>query len=465
MPPQIQFGERDQDMRWQDKYKKKLLNAEQAAKLVTNDSEVLFSMMNQPRDIGLELAKRHKELKNVTITSHWVEDYPFLHPTENPEMAKAFSIQDAFPLRYTRKEVQEYRIDYRPTVFGLSDGVRQLDENRGRLYHFKDFFFLKLAPPNESGYCSFGHQTWFSPSACKTAKVIVAEIDPSIPWVFGEYIHIDEIDYLVEAPAGGDAAKVDHAPATSVEDWELSQVIGVNTATLINDGDTIQIGTGTASEAVKSFLDDKNDLGIDTELIFRELIELKRHGVITDKRKNVDRGKSVSSSFRTYEGADSEIPEALKYIANNPGFEFRDISYICNVPRIAQQNNMVALNNALAIDLLGQVVITHVGTAPIGSPGGSLEYCIGAHYSKGGRAIFALQSTALNGKVSRIVPRLDSGAVVTVPMFYMDYLVTEHGIANLDCKNIRERAEALISVAHPDFQPELRKAAKELFGL
>lgn len=452
-------------MKWQDKYKDKLLTAEQAARLVTSDSQVLFAMMNQPKDIGLELAKRYKELRNVTITSHWVEDYPFLHPAANPEMAKAFSIQDAFPLRHTRKEVQENRIDWQPTVFGLSDGVRQMDENRGRLYHFKDIFFLKLTPPNDSGYCSFGHQTWFSPSACKTAKIVVAEIDPSIPWVFGEYINIDEIDYLVEAPVGGDAAKGDHVPATSVEDWEVSQVIGVNVSTLIKDGDTLEIGTGTASEAVMGFLEDKNDLGIDSELTFRQLIDLKRRGVITDKNKNVDRGKSVCSSFRTFGGADGELPEALKYITNNPGFEFRDISYMCNVPRIASQNNMVAINNALAVDLLGQVVVTNIGPTPVGSPGGSLEYCIGAHYSKDGRAIFALQSTALNGQVSRIVPRLDPGAVVTVPMFYMDYLVTEHGIANLDCKNIRERAEALISIAHPDFQPELRKAAKELFGL
>ena len=452
-------------MRWQEKYKNKLLSVEQAAKLVKSDSQVLFSMMNQPKNIGLELAKRYRELSNVTITSHWVEDYPFLHPAQNPEMAKAFSIEDGFPLRHTRKEVQQHQIDYRPTVFGLSDGVRQRDDNRGRLYHFKDIFFLKLSPPNESGYCSFGHQTWYSPSACKTAKVVVAEIDPDIPWVFGEYINVSEINYLVEATPEPGAAKADHASATSVDDWEISQVIGVNTSTLINDGDTLQIGTGTASEAVISFLDGKNDLGVDTELIFRQLIDLKKQGVITDQRKNVDRGKSVASSFRTYTGADSEIPEALRYIANNPGFEFRDISYICNVPRIAQQNNMVALNNALAVDLLGQVVVTHLGSTPIGSPGGSLEYCIGAHYSKGGRAIFALQSTALNGTVSRIVPRLDSGAVVTVPMFYMDYLVTEYGIANLDCKNVRERAEAVISVAHPDFRPQLLEEAKKLFGL
>lgn len=451
-------------MKWQDRYKDKLITAEQAAKLVTSGSEVLFSMMNQPKDIGLELAKRYKELGDVTITSHWVEDYPFLHPSENPEMAKAFSIQDAFPLRHTRKEVQENRIDYRPTVFGLSDGVRQKDENRGRLYHFKDFFFLKLTPPNDAGYCSFGHQTWYSPSASRTAKTVVAEIDPDIPWVFGEYIHMSEIDYLVQAPLEDAASRVDHAPATAAQDWEISQVIGVHTACLVNDGDTLQIGTGTASEAVVNFLEDKNDLGVDTELIFRQLIDLKRQGVITDKRKSVDRGKSVASSYRTYLGADPEIPRTLKYIAYNPGFEFRDISHICNVPRIARQDNLVAINNALAVDLLGQIVVTHVGSAPIGSPGGSLEYSLGAHYAKGGRAIFALQSTALNGTVSRIVPRLDPGAVVAVPMFYADYIVTEHGVANLDCKNIRERAEALISIAHPDFRPQLEEAARKTFG-
>ena len=451
-------------MRWQEKYKDKLLSAMEAARLVTSNSEVLFSMMNQPKDIGMALAKRYKELTNVTITSHWVEDYPFLHPEENPEMAKAFSIQEAFPLRFTRKQVQAGTIDWKPTVFGLSDGLRQRDENRGRLYHFKDFFFLKLTPPNSSGDCCFGHQTWFSPSACKTAKTVIAEIDENIPWVSGEYINIKEIDYLVEAPVEvGAAAAGDHVPQTSVNDWEISQVIGVHTASLVRDGDTLEIGTGTASEGVMGFLGDKNDLGIDSELIFRQLVDLEREGVITGKRKTVDNAKCVCSSFRTHAGADPDLPGALKYISNNPAYEFRDISIMCNVPRIAQQDNMVAINNGLAVDLLGQVVVTHVGPSVIGSPGGSLEYCLGAHYSKNGRAVFALQSTALAGKVSRIVPRLDPGAVVAVPMFYADYVVTEHGVANLDCKNCRERAEALISVAHPDFQAELTKAAKELF--
>lgn len=451
-------------MTWQDKYKAKLISADEAAALVTSESQVLFSMMNQPKDIGLALARRYSELHDVTLTSHWVEDYPFLHPGDHPEMAEAFRVQDAFPLRYTRKEVQENRIAWQPTVFGLSDGVRQLDENRGRLYHFKDFFFLKLTPPDKSGFCSFGHQTWFSPSACRTAKVVVAEIDPTIPRVYGESIHVDDIDYLVECPATDSAERADHAPATSVEDWELSQVIGVNASTLVKDGDTLEIGTGTASEAVLGFLDDKNDLGLDSELTFRQLVDLKRRGVFTDQRKTVDRGKSVCSSFRTFGAADGELPEALHYIAENPEFEFRDIAHMCNVPRIAAQDNMVAINNGLAVDLLGQIVVTHLGSNPIGSPGGSLEYCIGAHYSKGGRAIFALQSTALNGRVSRIVPRLPEGSVITVPMFYVDYVVTEYGVANLDCKSTWERAEALIEIAHPDFQDELRSQVRQLYG-
>ncbi len=452
-------------MSWQERYRDKLLTVEQAAGLVTSGSQVLFTMMNQPKDIGLALAARYADLRDVTVTSHWVEDYPFLHPAEHPEMAEAFCVQDAFPLRYTRKEVQEHRIDWQPTVFGLSDGIRQLDDHRGRLYHFKDFFFLKLTPPDPEGYCSFGHQTWFSPSAARTAKVVVAQIDPTIPRVLGERIHVDDVDWLVEAPQDADAAKADHAPATAVEDWEISQVIGVHTSTLIHDGDTLEIGTGTASEAVMGFLDDKNDLGIDSELTFRQLIDLRRQGVITDARKTVDRGLSVCSSFRTFGGADIELPAALAYITENPGFAFRDISTMCNVPRIAAQDNLVAVNNALAVDLLGQVVVTHIGATPLGSPGGSLEYCLGAHYSRGGRAIFALQSTALNSTASRIVPRLEPGAVVTVPMYFADYIVTEFGVANLDCKNIRDRAAALIEIAHPDFQDELRAAAKQLYGL
>lgn len=450
-------------MEWQDKYKDKLITAKQAAELITSGSDVLFPISNHPKDIALELGKRHGELRDVTLTAHWVEDYPFLHPGKHPEMGKSFLIKDPMTVRTTREEVRERRIDWKPTIFGLSDGNRQLCADRGRLYHYKDFFIFKLTPPNSAGYSSFGPRHWYSPSACRTAKVKIAEIDPCLPWVYGEYVSLDDIDYLVEAPetSGIMPAEV-VTPVPSAEEQEIAQVIGANAASLVNDGDSIEIGAGTAAEATIDFLGDKNELGIDSELTYVQIVDLVKRGVITGKRKNVDLGKVVNSCFWTY-AEDPKVPEALEFITENPTFEFRDISTMCNVPRIASQDNMVAINSILAVDLLGQVVITHLGSTPISGPGGQVEYCIGAHYSKGGRSIAMLSSTALMGKVSRIIPKLEAGTAVMIPMVYLDYLVTEYGIANLDCKSRWERADALISVAHPDFQPELRTAAKEMF--
>jgi len=450
-------------MEWQDKYKDKLITAKQAAELITSGSDVLFPISNHPKDIALELGKRHGELRDVTLTAHWVEDYPFLHPGKHPEMGKSFLIKDPMTVRTTREEVRERRIDWKPTIFGLSDGNRQLCADRGRLYHYKDFFIFKLTPPNSAGYSSFGPRHWYSPSACRTAKVKIAEIDPCLPWVYGEYVSLDDIDYLVEAPetSGIMPAEV-VTPVPSAEEQEIAQVIGANAASLVNDGDSIEIGAGTAAEATIDFLGDKNELGIDSELTYVQIVDLVKRGVITGKRKNVDLGKVVNSCFWTY-AEDPKVPEALEFITENPTFEFRDISTMCNVPRIASQDNMVAINSILAVDLLGQVVITHLGSTPISGPGGQVEYCIGAHYSKGGRSIAMLSSTALRGKVSRIIPKLEAGTAVMIPMVYLDYLVTEYGIANLDCKSRWERADALISVAHPDFQPELRTAAKEMF--
>jgi 4-hydroxybutyrate CoA-transferase len=450
-------------MKWQDKYREKLITAKEAAGLITSGSEVIFAMMDQPKDVMLAVAERYNELENVTLTSHWVEDYPFLHPTKHPEMAKAFGIKDPMTMRSTREEVHNKTIDYQPTVFGLSNGYRQECAERGRLYHYKDFFYFKLTPPDENGRCSFGPHCWYSPSVCRTAKVKIAEIDPNLTWVYGEYVNIDDIDYLVEMTdkerLGGSELLGQTPPP---EEFEIAQVIGANAASLINDGDTLQIGVGTAAEAIRDFLYDKNDLGIDSEVIYSYTIDLVKRGVITGKRKNVDTGKVTAANLQLYGYNEPASIESLAYVRNNPRFLFRDISTQCNVGRIASQDNMVAINNILGVDLLGQVVITHLGPTPITGPGGQVDYCIGTHYSKGGRSISMLKSTALDGKASRIVPKFEAGTVIMIPMVYLDYLVTEYGIANLDCKSRRERAEAIISIAHPDFRDELRQAAREM---
>jgi 4-hydroxybutyrate CoA-transferase len=330
-------------MKWQDKYKHKLITAKQAAKLITSGSDVLFPISNHPKDIILELANRYGELRDVTLTAHWVEDYPFLHSVEHPEMAGAFSVKDPMTVRSTRTEISERRIDWKPTIFGLSDGNRQLCADRGRLYHYKDFFIFKLTLPDEAGKASFGPRHWYSPSACRTAKVKVAQIDPNLPRVSGDFINLSEIDYLVEAPVESDIMPAEVVvPVPSAKEWETAQVIGANAASLVNDGDTLEIGTGTAAEAVMDFLTEKNDLGIDSELTYVQIVDLIKRGVITGNRKSSDAGKVVCSCFWTYPG-DYRVPQALEFITENPAYEFRDISAMCNVPRIAAQNNIVAI--------------------------------------------------------------------------------------------------------------------------
>ena len=451
-------------MNWQDKYRSKIITAKEAAGLITSGSEVIFAMMDQPKDIMTAVAERYNELENVTMTSHWVEDYPFLHPKQHPEMTKAFRIKDPMTLRSTREGVRDKTIDYQPTIFGLSNGYRQENPDRGRLYHYKDFFYFKLTPPDENGRCSFGPHCWYSPSVCRTAKVKVAQIDPNLTWVNGEFVNIDDIDYLVEMPEGGGTVGSELLGQTPpAEEFEISQVIGANAATLVKDGDTLQIGVGTAAEAIRDFLYDKNDLGVDSEVIYSYTIDLVKKGVVTGKNKNMDTGIVTAANLQLYGKNEPASIESLEFVRNNPGFMFRDISTQCNVGRIASQDNMVAINNILTVDLLGQVVVTHIGPTPISGPGGQVDFCIGAHYSKGGRSISMLKSTAVNGTVSRIMPVLEPGTVVMIPMVYLDYLVTEYGIANLDCKSRRERAEAIISVAHPDFRDELREAAKKMF--
>jgi 4-hydroxybutyrate CoA-transferase len=451
-------------MKWQDKYRHKLITASQAAGLIKSGSDVLFAMMDQPKDIILEISRRYGELENVTLTSHWVEDFPFLHPSKYPEMAKAFRIKDPMTLRSTREEVRNRKIDWQPTVFGLSNGDRQVCPDRGRLYHYKDYFFFKLTTPDDNGFCSFGPFCWYTPTACRTAKLKIAEIDPRLTRVYGEYVNLDDIDYLVETPDVERSKEEENLGKTPpLEEFEISQVIGANAASLINDGDTVQIGVGTAAEAFMGFMAEKNDLGIDSEVIYSQTIDLLKRGVITGKRKTHDTGKVTCSNLQLYGYNEPISIQTLEYVRENPTFLFRDISTQCHVPRIAAQENIVAINNILTVDLLGQVVLTHLGTTPITGPGGQLDFCIGAHYSKGGRSISMLKSTALDGKVSRIVPKFEAGTVIMIPMVYLDYLVTEYGIANLDCKSRRERAEAIISVAHPGFRDELRQAAREMF--
>jgi 4-hydroxybutyrate CoA-transferase len=447
-------------MDWREKYKEKICSADEAVKTVKSHDRVIINLGGEPRHCLLSLVRRAKELQKVKLACSWVYDHAWFHPG----LEDSFDVRATFTTKVTREAIREKRVDWIPWLPGLGDRDRSLEPDRGCVQQHADVAFIVVTPPDEEGYCSFGNQMWNGPNAAKSARTVVAEVNEKMPFTFGDNVHVSKIDFLVEAPPSAASTSVPGTEwtASNVEEWEKAQVIAAAASELVRNGDTFQIGIGVPSESVINYLETKNDLGVDTEVIYPTIIELVKKGVITGARKNVNRGKVLATAAWIVYGHPRE-KETVEYLDRNPDFEFRDFSYICNVPRIAGNNNMVTVNTILGIDLLGQAMVDYLGDFPIAGQGGQMEFCLGSHYSQGGRSISCLLSCAKGGKVSRIVPQFEKGTGVGIPMGYMDYLVTEHGVVNLEYKSRRERAEAIISVAHPDFRDELRAAAKRLF--
>jgi 4-hydroxybutyrate CoA-transferase len=233
------------------------------------------------------------------------------------------------------------------------------------------------------------------------------------------------------------------------------EVIGEFAASLIRDGDTVQMGIGGISESIGYFLMDKNDLGIHSEIMTVTHVELVKRGVATGQYKTLNKGKAVAAMV--VGSAD------LAFVNNNPAFELYSVLHTNSLLTIAAQNHQVAVNSTLAIDLTGQAAAEGFGPQMYSGIGGQMTFMMGAMYSKGGRSIMVLPATAKKGQVSRIVPMLEPGSTITTPRQYTDFVVTEFGIVNLQGKTQRQRAEALIDIAHPDFQPELKKAAHKMY--
>ena len=440
---------------WQNDYKKKLISPDYAASLVKSGDKVKMAHRRAVSNFMLALVKRASELRDVELSSNWFYDYPFLRPG----LEESFRVKTGYATRVIRDIGLKY-IDWIAFVTGLSGDVeRQANQDRASGYNYGDFFIAFITPPDKDGICSYGPDVWWSPNGTATAKTVIAEVDHSLPWVYGDSIHVSNIDYFIDAPA--EKEKIYYSPTPPSDEYEKLQVIGALAAELVNDGDTIQVGTGSASEGVYDFLGAMNYLGIHSEIIDAGAMNLVKQGVINGKNKNFHHGKAVGggSTITHYE----QYRPLLDFIDHNPMFEFKDSSWVSSIQNVMANDNMVAINTALSIDLLGQVNCSSLGSEFISGPGGQIEFCFGAHCSKGGRSVHCLLSTAVKGTKSRIVPMFEPGTHVSVPIPFIDYLVTEYGVVNLENKSARERSEAIISVAHPDFQPELRKAAKKLF--
>lgn len=449
-------------MNWKDEYKKKIVTAEEAVKLVKSGDNVFVNLGGEPRTTLAALAGRAAELQGVKLSCSWLHDHPWFHPG----MEKSFDVRATFVTRVTRQAIKENRVGWIPWLPGLGERDRCKDIHRSGIQQHADVAFVSVTPPDENGYCSFGNQVWCAPNAVRTARISIAEINDRMPFTYGDNVHVSQITRFVQPQQDTAGVSVPGTEWTSqnIEEFNVAQVIGALAADLVEDGDTLQVGIGVPSEASLGFLEAKNDLGIDTEVIYPAVIDLMKKGIVNCSKKNINRGKVLATSAWIVSGHPRE-KETVEFLHHNRSFEFQDFSTITNVARISSNDNMCTINTVLGIDLLGQTIVDFLGPNPIAGQGGQMEYTIGSHYSKGGKSIACLVSTARGGTVSRIVPRFEAGTGIGIPMQYVDYLVTEHGVVNLEYKTQKERAEAIISVAHPDFQPELRKAAHAMFGL
>lgn len=430
---------------WRDLLGEKLTTPDDAVSAVKAGDRVVIGMMHlTPLQLCRALARRHQELRDVTVDaslSAFVKWWP--HGEES-----GLRIETFFLLDQDRHLFQEGKMEYR-----IAPPYRT-DASRWTTFPI-DVFMTQVTPPDADGWCSFGMSLWGARRAATEAKVVLGEINPRQVRTGGDNrIHIDEIDYFVEtAPEW----RLLRPPERNDEEAEIAQVICALVASeLIHDGDTFQLGTGKIPAALSLFLGDKQDLGVHTELIFGGISQLLEAGVITGARKSLKAGVVVGSSFGQLTEGERQL------VAGRPeAYELYEMAWTNDIATIAAHDNMVAINNALLVDLTGQVTGESLGHRIYSGTGGGFAFPAAAMHARNGRSIMVLPSTTVVGgeRRSRIVCTLPPGTVVTVPRHYADYFVTEHGIAHLRDKMLRERVDEMISIAHPDFRPELRREA------
>ncbi|MBX7214054.1 MAG: hypothetical protein K1X39_08605 [Thermoflexales bacterium] len=400
-----------------------------------------------PHTLMQALVKRAPQLSNVEIIQVLTigsSDYA------RPEMEGHLRINTLFISGNVRQAVNEGRADFTPVR--LSEIPMLFRSGAVPL----DVAMIHVSPPDAHGFCSYGVEVGVSKAAAETARLVIAQVNPQMPRTLGDsFIHISKIDYAVEVDYPLDGFDTGDSGAQSMA---LNRQIGARIAGMIRDGDCLQLGIGGIPNGVLPFLKEKRDLGIHSELFSDGIIDLVERGVINGERKNQHPGKIIAGfclgSQRLY-----------KWVHDNAMIELRPTEYVNDSMVISRNNNMVAINSALEVDLTGQVCADSIGTRLYSGIGGQLDFIRGAAHSKGGRPIIALPSSAVlkdGQRVSRITATLKEGAGVTVPRYDIHYVITEYGVADLYGKTLRQRARALINIAHPEFRAELERSADAL---
>jgi acetyl-CoA hydrolase len=432
-------------MSWMTLFRERLATAAAAVKVVQSGHKVyLGSGCAAPHVLISALADRAEELQEVEIIHHLtLGDAPYI----KPDMKGHFRLNDCFVGANTRDAVNEGRADYVPVH--LHEMPRLFKRGVIPL----DCALVVVSPPDEHGFCSFGIEVGVTKPAALSAQVIVAEVNRKMPRTLGDsFIHVSKIDAFVEVDYDLDEFRP--APATEVE-----RKIGANVAGLIADGSCLQLGLGAIPNAVLEFLGDRRDLGVHTEMFTEALPELVGSGVVTGEKKSLHRGKVVA-------GFIMGTRDTYDFAHDNALIEFHPTDYVNHPGTIARNDDMVAVNSAIQVDLTGQVCSDSIGEKIYSGFGGQADFIRGAALAKGGLPIIALPSVTTDGGVSRIVPNLDLGSGVVLTRADVHVVVTEYGVAHLLGRNVRQRAEALIKIAHPSFRENLLAAAHKrgLFG-
>jgi acyl-CoA hydrolase/GNAT superfamily N-acetyltransferase len=422
-------------------YPQKFLSTDDAVRKIKKGSRVFLGTgCGEPQELIKAMVER-SDLKDIFFyqmlsgtLANYINDASFF---------QRFSLKLFFISAVMRKAAFEGKIEYMPTY------LSQIPELFNNYIIGLDIALIQVSPPDEFGYCSLGISVDVSKAALKSAGMVIAQINPSMPRTFGDtFVHMDEIDYLTwhEEPL------IEYMP--KIKDENVARRIGHYISQLIPDGATLQIGFGSLPYAILNYLDNKKDLGLHTQLISDAFVPLFEKKVFTDAKKTHLPGRAVASMCMGTE-------KVYRYVHNNPRFYFRSSDYVSNPSVIALNENMVSISSALEVDLTGQVCTDSLGFMFYSGIGDQVDFLRGSSMSKGGFAIIALPSTAKKGTISRIVPHLSLGAGVATTRGDVHYVITEFGIAKLYGKGIYQRVMELAQIAHPDFRADLIDVAKK----
>ncbi len=435
---------------WLNNYQSKIVSSDEALKILkSGDNVVVQPGCAAPMELIRAMVRRKDDLEDVSLY-HILTVGPL--PYVEPGMEKHFRHKAFFMGANTRKAVNEGRADFIP-IF-LSE-VPLLFKN-GIIK--SDVALINVSPPDEHGFCSYGIDVGTIKTPAEKSRTIIAQVNNCMPRTLGDsFIHVNKLKYIVEFDEPmQELPQVD--PDITPEMIEIYNQIGCHIATLIEDGSTLQMGIGAIPDAVLKYLKDKRDLGIHTEMFSDGIIELIESGIVNNEKKTLHPGKIIA-------GFILGTKRSFDFIDNNPIAEFHPQEYVNDPFVVAKNYKMVAINSAIEVDLTGQVCADSIGTRFFSGIGGQVDFIRGAARSEGGKPIIALPSTTKDFKISRIVPALKPSAGVVTSRGDVHYIVTEYGIAHLYGKSIKERAKALIGIAHPSFRESLEVFAKENFKI